>query len=150
MGAEIRDWYRGSLYRGDSLLERGNWATGSTPDIVLTPGAGKVAYVTNLIITMSDDLVLTPNTMDLTSWGGAVVSLASILDITAVATESEGRIIAGANYYWCKIDFRPFIVLVQSDGDTFTVANSGGETAAIASGSLSITLVGHEVTAADA
>lgn len=149
MGAEIRDWYRGSLYRGDSLLVRGVWTTGSTPSITLTPGVGKVARVTDLIIMMSDDLDISPNTLDLSDWGGAAVSLASILEVTAVSTESEGRIIDGNNYHWCKIHFHPFLVLVQADGDTFTVSNSGGETAAMPNGSLYITIVGHEVAAAD-
>lgn len=154
MGANILDFYRGSIPRGNGLIERVSWTTGSTLTLTLTPSTGYVAYVSTLVIAATDTFDLGAASIVVEPWGQDIppqVSIRDLLGLYAVATHigEKDVIIGGTGYHWFRIDFKPFPVLVQTNGDTFTVTHSGGETAAL-TGEVRFTVVAHEVAAADA
>lgn len=154
MGANILDFYRGSIPRGTGLIKRVSWTNLNTTTLTLTPSSGFVAYVSTLVIAATDTFDLGAASIVVEPWGQDIppqVSIRDLLGLYAVATHigEKDVIIGGTGYHWFRIDFKPFPVLVQSDGDTFTVSHSVGETAAI-TGEVRFTAVAHEVLAADA
>lgn len=145
----IIDFYKGSCFWGNGVVSQGVWSTGSTPTLTVTPDADYAVYISAVVFTFPDTLVLAPNTLDINPWGMAIPPTISIADIRGfydlAAWIGDKNVSIGAtNYHWIRLEPRPFILLLDSAGDSFTIENSGGAASAM-TGTLQFTVFGHTI-----
>jgi hypothetical protein len=159
MLVEILDFYKRAVPRGDPFTRTVSWTSGSTPSLEIdtegeeaTPTDWEI-LIDKIIVVASNNFALDgADKISISGWEATAIEISSLEELISMCENvSTFKVSADFDRVHGVVAPKPPVRLQEAGEDAekvLTISNSGGDTATI-TGSLSITVQGWKLPAAD-